>query len=124
MFFQALQSPHARFNVVQIKQGNDIVVDLVKVIEICIHHFKELTGPKVIINEDVLQVRTEFYNIVGDSVDEVMCQESEVDLLEDEVKKVFLNLLNGKSIGQDKITNEIFKKYASILKKNFTLMFK
>ena len=70
---------------VQIKQGDNIVFYLVKVIEICIHHFKELIGPKVVINEDVLQVRTEFYNIVGDSVDEVMCQALEADLLDDEV---------------------------------------
>ena len=92
MFFHALRPPHARSNVVQIKQGDEIVIDLVKVIEICIHYFQELIGPKVVINDNVLQVRAEFYNVVGDGVDEVISQALDVDLLEDEVEMVLLNL--------------------------------
>ena len=55
MFFQGLRPPYARSNVVQIKIGDDIVVDLVKVIELCITHFKNLIGPELIINDDVLK---------------------------------------------------------------------
>ena len=38
IFFQGLSPPYARSNVVQIKIGDDIVVDPVKVTELCITH--------------------------------------------------------------------------------------
>ena len=50
---------------VQIKIGDDIVVDRIKVIELCISYFKNLIGPELIINEDVLKARQEFYNVIG-----------------------------------------------------------
>ena len=56
MFFQGLR-PYAHSNVVQIKIGDDIVVDPIKVIELCISHFKNLIGPQLIINKDVLKAR-------------------------------------------------------------------
>ena len=43
MFFQG-RPPYARSNVVQIKIGDDIVVDPIKVIELCINRFKNLMG--------------------------------------------------------------------------------
>ena len=55
MLFQGLRPSYAHSNVVQIKIGDDIIVDAIKVIELCISHFKNLIGPKFIINEDVLK---------------------------------------------------------------------
>ena len=65
MFFPGLRPSYARSNVVQIKIGADIVVDPIKVIELCISHFKNLIGPEFIINKDVLKARQEFYNVIG-----------------------------------------------------------
>ena len=51
---------------VQIKIGDVIVMDPVDVIDnVCIFHFKKLIGPELIINENVLKARQEYYNIVG-----------------------------------------------------------
>ena len=51
---------------VQIKIGDVIVMDPVDVIDnVCIFHFKNLIGPELIINENVLKARQEYYNIVG-----------------------------------------------------------
>ena len=41
---------------VLIKQGDIIIVDLDKVVEICINYFQELIGPKLAINDSVLNV--------------------------------------------------------------------
>ena len=38
----------------QIKQGGVIIVDLDKVVEICIIYFQELIEPKLVINDSVL----------------------------------------------------------------------
>ena len=123
MFFQGLRPPYARSNVVQIKIGDDFVVDPVKVIELCITHFKNLIGPEMIINEDVLKARQEFYNVIGSGMNTNICQQLDADFEEAEVEKVLLHLPNGKSPGWDGITNEVFKKYASMLKSPFTQMF-
>ena len=123
MFFQGLRPSYARSNVVQIKIGDDIVVDPIKVIELCISHFKNLIGPELIINEDVLKARQEFYNVIGCVTNANICQELDVDFEEVEVENVLLHPPNGKSPGWDGITNEVFEKYACMLKSPFTQMF-
>ena len=122
-FFQELYPSYARYNVVQVKQGVDLIVDPIKVIDICIKHFKDLIGPQLVLNDDVMQARHQFYNVVGGVVNDSICAELDADFLEEEVETVLLHLPNGKSPGWDGITNEVFKKYATILKTPFTLMF-
>ena len=41
----------------------------------------------MVINEDLIKVRIEFYIVLRGGVDEVICRALEVDLLEDEVEK-------------------------------------
>ena len=79
MFFQGLRPSYARSNVVQIKIGDDIFVEPIKVIELFISHFKNLIGLKLIINEDVLKAREELYNVVGYVVNTNMYQELDAD---------------------------------------------
>ena len=52
-----------------------------------------------------------------------ICQVLDVDFEEAEVEKVLLHLPNGKSPNWDGVTNEVFKKYASMLKSPFPQMF-
>ena len=108
---------------VQVKQGVDLIVDPIKVIDICIKHFKDLIGPQPVFNNDVMQARHQFYNVVGGVVNDSICAKLDVDFLEEEVQTILLHLPKGKSLGCDGITNEVFKKYATILKTLFTLMF-
>ena len=48
MYFQGLRPSYASSNVVKIKIRDDIVVDPIKVIELCISHFKNLIWAKVV----------------------------------------------------------------------------
>ena len=92
MFFQGLRPSYACSNAVQIKIGDDSVVDPIKVIELCISHFKSLIEPELIINEDVLKARQEFYNVIGCVMNANICQELDTDFEEVEVEKVFFHL--------------------------------
>ena len=69
-------------------------------------------------NDDVMQARHQFYNLVGGVVNASICVEVDADFLEEEVETILSHLPNGKSPSCDGITNEVFKKYATI-----TLMF-
>ena len=71
----------------QIKIGDDIVIGLVKVIELCISHFKNLIGLEFIINDNVWEAQQEFYNVVGCVVNINICQVLDVDFEETEVEK-------------------------------------
>ena len=102
---------------VQIKIGDDIVVDPIKVIELCISHLKNLIGPELIIYQDVLKARQEFYNVIGCVANANICEKL------DAVEKILLHLPNGKSPSWDGITNEVFKKYTCMLNSPFTQMF-
>ena len=82
-----------------------------------------MTGPELIINEDALKARQEFYNVIGCVVNANICQELDADFKEVEVENVLLHLPNGKSPSWDDITNEVFKKYACMLKSPFTQCF-
>ena len=72
---------------------------------------------------NVINARQEFYNVVGSVMDEAIHVELDADFLEDEVEKVLMHLLNGEIPGWDGIINEVFKRYACLLKKPFTYMF-
>ena len=96
MFFQALKPTYVHSNVVQAKQGDEIVDDPLKVIDICMTYFTELFGSMLVINDDVINARREFYNLVGSVMDEAIRVELDSDFLEDEVEKVLMHLLNGK----------------------------
>ena len=109
MFFNGLRPSYFCSNMVQIKVGDDIVLDPVKVIELCISHFKNMIGPKLIINENVLKAQQEFYNVVGYVVNINICQGLDI-----KVKKVSLLLPNGNNPSWDGITNEVFKTYACL----------
>ena len=53
----------------------------------------------MIINEDVLNARQEFYTVLGCIVNAVFYQELDADFEEVEVEKVLLHLPNGKTLG-------------------------
>ena len=72
-FFPKSYPSYARYNVVQVKQGVDLIVDPIKVIDICINHFKDLIGPQLVLNDDVMQARHQFYNVVGGGVNDFIC---------------------------------------------------
>ena len=59
---------------VQIKIGDDIVVDPIMVIELCFSHFKNVIGLELIINEKLMKAIQEFYNVVGCVVNTNICQ--------------------------------------------------
>ena len=60
--------------------------------------FKNLIGPELIVNEDVLKARQEFYNAIGCVVNTNICQELDVDFEKVKVEKVFLHLSNVKIV--------------------------
>ena len=86
-------------------------------------HFKNLIGPELIINEDVLKAGQEFYNVIGCVMNTNICKELDADFEEAEVEKVLLHLRNGKIPCWDGITNEVFKKYVDTVNSPFTQMF-
>ena len=47
------------------KQGEELIVDPTTIIDICVHYFKELIGPQLLMTKEVSRVPHEFYDVVG-----------------------------------------------------------
>ena len=101
---------------VHVKQGDELIVDPTTIIGICVHYFKELIGPQLLMTNEVSRARHEFYDVVGCIVHDLISHELDEDFIEDEVDTVLRHLLSGKSPGWDGLTNEVFKRYSNILK--------
>ena len=112
----------SRSNVVHVKQGDEWIVDPTTIIDICVHYFKELIGPQLLMTNEVSRARHEFYDVVGCTVQDLISHELDADFTEDEVDTVLRHLPSGKSHGWDDLTNEVFKRYSNILKGPLTLM--
>ena len=56
-FFQALHPTYARSNVVHVKQGDEWIVDPTTIIDICVHYFKELINPQLLMTNEVSRAR-------------------------------------------------------------------
>ena len=72
LFFQALHPTYARSNVVYVKQGDEWIVDPNTIMDICVHYFKELFGPQLLMTNEVSRARREFYDVVGCTVQDLI----------------------------------------------------
>ena len=95
---------------VHVKQEDAWIVDRSTIIEICVHYFKELIGPQLLMKNKVSRARHEFYDVVGCTLQDLISHELDADFTEDEVDKVLRHLPSGKSPGWDGLTNEVLKR--------------
>ena len=90
----------------------------IKVIELCVSHFKNLIGPKLIVSEDVLKAWQEFYNVVGCVSEYKYLSRVGCWFWRSWGRKCIITPSNGKSPRWDDVTNEVFKNYDCMLKES------
>ena len=89
-----------RSNVVHVKQGDEWIVGPSTIIDICVHHFKELIGPHLLMKNEVSRARHEFYDVVGCTMQDLISHELDADFTEDdEVDTVWIFLMVRTLIG-------------------------
>ena len=66
---------------VNVKQGDEWTGDPTTIIDICIHYFKELIGPRLLITNKLSRARHEFYDVVGCTVHDLHSHDLDAILL-------------------------------------------
>ena len=65
MFFQALHHAHAGSNVVHVKQRDEFIVDPATLIAMCVHYFKELIDPQLLMINEASKGCHKVYDVLG-----------------------------------------------------------
>ena len=50
---------------VHVKQGHEWILYSTTIIDLCVHYFKELLGPQLLMKYEVSRACHEFYDVVG-----------------------------------------------------------
>ena len=82
---------------VHVKQGDEWIVDPTKIIDICVHYFKEFIGPQLLMTNEVSRAHHEFYDLVGCIVHDIISHDLDEDFTEEEVGIVLRHFSSGKS---------------------------